>query len=126
MRRPPGDVANEVINVGQNLENFRIAEIAKAIAAEFPRAALSFGEAGPDPRSYRVNFDKLARLLPEARPEWTLPRGLRQLHELFQATGLSEADFAAVPFSRIAAVLHLLRTGQIDDAFFWKQPAERY
>ena len=49
-----------------------------------PGARIRFApDAGPDPRCYRVNCDKLARTLPDARARWTARQGIEQLYDAF-------------------------------------------
>ena len=52
---------------------------------------------GPDKRCYRVNCDKIRRVLPGFRPQWTARKGAQQLYEAYRAAGLTFADIAAWP-----------------------------
>ena len=48
------------------------------IEATVPGATITFADgAGPDKRSYRVSFAKVARRLPGFEPRWTVQRGHR-------------------------------------------------
>jgi hypothetical protein len=50
-------------------------------------ARVSFAEgSGPDKRSYQVDCSKLARVLPEARPQWTVRRGAEELRDATAGT----------------------------------------
>ena len=51
------------------------------VAEVVPGATVSFASgAGPDARNYRVNCDKIRRLVPGYRPQWTLRQGIEQLY----------------------------------------------
>ena len=50
----------------------------RSFATRFPDCEIEYAEgAGPDPRSYRVDFGKFARTLPEATPTWTAETALK-------------------------------------------------
>ena len=72
-------VHNEAFNVGASSENYRIREVAEMIEKVVVGSRASFAEGGgPDKRSYQVDCSKLQRVLPEAAPLWTVPRGCRR------------------------------------------------
>lgn len=115
-------VHGEVFNVGDSKHNYRVREIAEIVARAFPGCALSFGESGSDNRSYRVNFDKINSRLPGFSCDWDAERGARQLRTVFEQIDLSSDLFQSRGFTRLKALEHLIRTGQIDENFFWASP----
>ena len=67
-----------------------------------PRASVTFtGEAADDPRSYRVKFDRLSRVLPDFRLEYTLASGMAELHRKYVEHGFKAADFEGEQFVRL-------------------------
>src|SRR6516225_2295626 len=64
---PEKMVHNQIFNVGDNAQNYRVREIAEIVARVFPGCQLSFGPSGGDNRSYRVSFDKIRDRLPGFR-----------------------------------------------------------
>jgi hypothetical protein len=90
------------------------------VADEFAGCELSTGPSGGDNRSYRVSFAKISSQLPGFRAEWTAKRGAAQLHEIFERIAMSAEMFGFRAFTRLKQLEHLIRTGQIDDAFYWK------
>ena len=50
-------------------------------------ASNSRADAGPDTRSYRVSFEKIARTLPDFKPQWDARKGAEQLYEAYSAIG---------------------------------------
>ena len=61
----PGEaIHNQVMNVGDNMANYQIKEIARVVSDVFPSCELTFGSSDGDNRSYRVSFDKISERLP--------------------------------------------------------------
>src|SRR5699024_4813635 len=54
-----GTVHNQIFNVGDTRENFRVREMAENVGEAFPGCKTTFGSNGGDNRSYRVSFDKI-------------------------------------------------------------------
>ena len=68
-------------------------------------------DAGPDTRSYSVDFDKLARVLPDAVPKWDARAGAEQLYAAYKASGLTLAEFEGPRYQRIAHIRQLIADG---------------
>lgn len=108
----PEAIAGQAFNVGRTDQNYRILDIAEAVANTVPRCRIEIADgAGPDKRSYRVNFDKIAKALPDFEPRWDVHRGARQLYESFVATGLMSADFRGSRYLRTRHIKELLAEG---------------
>ncbi|MGD9879103.1 MAG: NAD-dependent epimerase/dehydratase family protein [Reyranella sp.] len=120
LRAPRANVANQILNVGDNDNNYRVSEIAEAIGRAFPNCKIEFGSNAGDNRSYRVSFDKITRVLPGFRCQWNADRGARQMRALFEHIAMDERDFNAAPFTRLRELKRLLDTGQIDSDFYWR------
>lgn len=113
----PDKVANQAFNVGRSDQNYQIIEIARAVANVVPRCELEVAsDASPDKRSYRVNFDKIARELPHFCPTWDVDAGARQLYESFVAAGLSRQDFTGSRYFRTNQIKELLNAGMLDQS----------
>lgn len=119
LEAPAGAVNGEIFNVGSTTENFRIRELAEIVAAEFPGCELSVGPSGDDNRSYRVSFEKIATRLPGFACRWTARAGAAELHRLFKRIEFDEATHQFRAYMRLKQLRYLVRTGQIDDRFFW-------
>lgn len=118
----PGAVGGQIFNVGSNGQNYRVIEIAQIVANEFPGCELIVGAPSQDNRSYRVNFDKIGRLLPDFRCQWTAELGARQLHDLFKRISMTEEDFRAPPYTRLKMLMKHRESGLLDDKLFWTFP----
>jgi len=106
------NVFNQAFNVGHSCHNYRIREIAEVVADIVPGCRMEFAaDAGPDKRSYRVSFDKIARLLPEFRPQWDVRRGAEQLYAAYRSSSLTLEQFEGPRYQRIAHIKKLLAEG---------------
>lgn len=120
LESPAAAVHNEVLNVGDSTQNYRVREIAEIVGRVFPSCKVTFGPSGGDNRSYRVNFDRIRKVLPGFRCEWDAERGARQLLEVFRGISMSADTFQSAPFTRLKQLEWLIQSGQIDQQFFWK------
>ncbi len=121
LEAPREVVHSQAFNVGRQDENYRIRAVAEIVQRAVPGSELSFAEgAGPDPRCYRVDFSKIARMVPGFRPTWSVERGVNQLRDAFIAVGLTRADLEGARYSRVKALLCLLQQGRVDTDLRWK------
>ena len=108
----PEAIAGYAFNVGRTDQNYQIREIAEAVAKVVPGCRVEIApDAGPDKRSYRVNFDKITRALPDFKPCWDVHQGARQLYESFVATGLTLDDFTGSRYQRTSHIKGLMTSG---------------
>lgn len=115
-------IHNEAFNVGRTDENFQVREIAEIVADTIPGCQIEYADdAGPDKRTYRVNCDKILRVLPEFVPKWTTDAGARELYDAFRATALKVDDFEGPRYERLAHVKQLLAEGRLDETLRWTQ-----
>jgi len=120
LEAPREIVHNQIFNVGDNKENYRVKEIAEIVSRVFPGCELTFGTNQGDTRSYRVSFDKIHTQLPEFQCHRNAVTGARELRELFERTNLSRETFESRAFTRLRQVEYLIKTRQVDDRFFWR------
>ena len=89
-RRRGEAIHNQVFNVGLTEENFRIRELAGIVAETVPGCRIEYAPGGgPDKRCYRINCDKIRRMLPSFRPQWTARKGAQELYDAYRAAGLA-------------------------------------
>jgi nucleoside-diphosphate-sugar epimerase len=119
LEAPREVVHNETFNVGSNEQNYQVREIAETVGGEFPGCAVTFGPAGGDNRSYKVNFDKITSELPGFSCEWNAARGAEQLHDVFASIDMDEATFTGRGHTRLKQLEHLISTKQLDSDLFW-------
>lgn len=119
---PADRVRGQIFNVGSNQQNYRVIEIARIVANEFSGCELIVGEPSADNRSYRVNFDKIGRVLPTFEVRWTAETGARQMHGVFERIAMTGEDFNAPPYTRLKMLMKHRRSGLLDDKLFWTCP----
>lgn len=113
-------VHDEAFNVGRTDENYQIGEIAEVIRDIVPNTEIGFAEgAGPDERTYRVNCDKIQRVLPSFEPEWTLERGAQELFEAYRRYGVEVDDFEGPRYKRLDHIQKLQSEGLLDNSLRW-------
>jgi len=117
----PRDVVhNHAFNVGQDVENYRIRDIAEVVARVVPGSTVTRCEgASADSRTYNVSFEKIRETLPGFRPLWNLERGIRQLCEGFKACGLAVGDLNGSRYIRIKQLQALLKERRVDAGLRW-------
>jgi nucleoside-diphosphate-sugar epimerase len=115
----PRDVVHDaVFNVGFSSDNYRVLDLAEIVASvvEDSRIVVT-GETGPDPRSYRVDFSRLARALPELNPQWDARRGSQDLLDRLVEHGMRDADRPR--FNRLAWLRARLDEGRLTESLRW-------
>jgi nucleoside-diphosphate-sugar epimerase len=126
LEAPQHVIHNEIFNVGQTEENYRIRGLADIVADTVPGCRVEYApDGGPDTRCYRVNCDKIRRVLPGFHPQWTARTGAQELYEAYRAAGLSFPDLERGRYTRITHIQQLMEAGQLDSALRWSnQPVE--
>jgi nucleoside-diphosphate-sugar epimerase len=115
LQAPADKIRNQAFNVGRTEHNYRIRDIAEIVAQVVPGCRLEIAaDAGPDKRSYRVSFEKIARTMPEYQPQWDVSKGAEQLYVAYRASGLTLEDFQG-RFQRINHIKNLMREGMLGD-----------
>ena len=109
MDAPRADVHCQAVNVGANNSNYRVRDVVDEVRRHHAQARVVFtGEVGHDPRSYRVSFDKLGRLLPAFRLEHTLASGVTDLQCKLAERQFSRGDLDDVRFVRLRKLRQVL------------------
>jgi len=117
---PREAIHNQAFNVGALGENYQVRDLATIVQEVFPECEIRYAEGGgPDPRSYRVDFGKLARTFPQFRPAWNARLGVQELRTAFQRVGLTQDDFNSPRYVRLGRLKELLETGQLDASLRW-------
>jgi nucleoside-diphosphate-sugar epimerase len=114
LEAPIDAVCNQAFNVGQTGHNYRVREIAEIVASVVPNCTIEFAhDAGPDTRNYRVNCDKICRVLPAFAPKWNASKGAEQLYATYRSSALTLEEFEGPRFQRIAHIKKLIGEGII-------------
>jgi nucleoside-diphosphate-sugar epimerase len=117
---PREAIHNQAFNVGASGDNYQVRELAEIVRATVPGCTVEYAaEAGPDPRSYRVDFGKLSRGFPDFKPQWNASFGAKDLYSALQDAAVTLADFQDRRYIRLSQIKHLLGHGLLDDALRW-------
>ena len=121
---PREKVHNEVFNVGRTEENYRISELADIVAETVPGSRVEYApDGGPDKRCYRISCDKIARMVPGFRPQWTARKGAEELRDAYRTSGLTFEDVEKGRYARINHIRRLAEAGNLNaDTLRWKLP----
>lgn len=115
------DIHGEAFNIGSTEENYRIRDVAELVSEVVPGSVVTLSdEAFNDPRNYRVTCAKFESAFPDARPRWTVRKGIEELYEAFQRHGLTLDDLEGDRFMRIRHIRTLASEGRIDDDLRWR------
>jgi nucleoside-diphosphate-sugar epimerase len=126
LEAPRASIHNETFNVGLTEENYRIRDLAAIVADTVPGCHLEYApDGGPDKRCYRINCDKIRRVLPGFRPQWTARKGAEELYAAYQAAGRCVDDLQRGRYIRMSHIQRLLEAGRLNSSLRWShQPAE--
>ena len=89
--------------------------------ATVPDARVVYAGTGePDKRSYRVDFGKIKRELPEFRPAWDVRRGAVEIYDAFRRCRLDRTLFEGRHLVRLAQVRYLMDSAQVTSDLRWR------
>jgi nucleoside-diphosphate-sugar epimerase len=109
-------VHDEAFNVGRPQDNVQIRDIAEVVRDAVTGSTISFADgAGPDLRSYRVDFSKLHDTFPDLKLHWSLRDGVDELRRAYAEYGLTFDDFTSSRFVRLRRIRELLSAGIVDE-----------
>ncbi|SEP42013.1 NAD-dependent epimerase/dehydratase family protein [Amycolatopsis saalfeldensis] len=108
-------VHNRAFNIGTERNNVTVAEIAQEVVEAVPGSTLRItGEAGADPRSYRVDFARFREAIPGFDCEWSVKDGALQLIDAYRDYGLTRAQFER-RFTRLNWLNDRQNAGAVDE-----------
>lgn len=114
-------IHDQAFNVGATEENYQIRQVAAMVEEVVDGSAVTFSDgAFNDARNYRVDCSKLENTFPDARPRWTVRKGIEQLAEAFRANHLSVEQLEGPAYMRIRHVLGLIEQGRLGTDLRWR------
>lgn len=121
---PREAIHNQAFNVGADEENYQVRDLAAIVEDVFTGCRVAYAEGGgPDPRSYRVSFEKIRRCIPGFEPAWNVRRGAEELRASFRRVSLTHDDFTGPRYVRLARLKALLAEGRLDANLRWRDRA---
>jgi nucleoside-diphosphate-sugar epimerase len=120
LEAPRESVHAQIFNVGRTDQNYRISELATIVKGIVPGSEIEYAPGGgPDSRCYRVSCEKIRRLVPGFRPQWTAPEGARELYEAYRRWGLTREAFEAGHYFRISHIQRMIKQRRLDETLRW-------
>jgi nucleoside-diphosphate-sugar epimerase len=116
---PRERVHNRAFNVGRTEENYLIRDVAELVRDLVGGTVTFAAGAGADKRNYRVSCERIAREIPEFRPQWTVAKGIEQLAEAYQRYGLSIEALTGPRHQRLKHINALRESARLDDELRW-------
>ncbi|MFH9424171.1 NAD-dependent epimerase/dehydratase family protein [Streptomyces sp. NPDC017529] len=118
---PREAVHDRAFNIGSEVNNVTVAEIAGQVAEAVSGAKVVItGETGADPRSYRVDFSRFRAAIPGFDCAWTVKQGALELADAYREHGLTREDFER-RFTRLAVLRAASDAGTVDDTLRWRR-----
>ena len=105
------------VNVGSEAWNYRVKELADAVARVVPGTAVSINSAAAaDRRSYRVDFSLFKSLASEHQPQVTLERSIEGLRDGLAAIGFCDRNFRDSQFIRLKVLERHLQARRLSES----------
>jgi nucleoside-diphosphate-sugar epimerase len=123
LEAPDDVVAGEAFNVGSADQNYLVRDLAKVLADVTGCEVEFASDASPDPRSYRVDFSKLAHAFPSFAFQWDARTGAEELVSAYRAAPLTAELFEGRRYVRLRQLRHLLDDGELEDGLRWRHDA---
>ncbi|MEB3983910.1 SDR family oxidoreductase [Mycobacterium sp. 663a-19] len=111
-----------VVNVGRADWNFRMKDLADAVASILGGVSVSVNSnAAPDTRSYRVDFSTWQQVAPNHQPRVCIEEAIQELAaNLARVSGLSP-EFRTSSRIRLRRLQQLMTAGFLDDELRWRK-----
>jgi len=109
-------VNGQIFNVGSNDQNFQIFDLAKLVAESCGLPFVYEWYGSPDKRSYRVSFDKIAKVL-GFKPKFTPREGAREIFDALRDGRLSGDDLRTITvkwYKHLLEMQKFIRDVEID------------
>jgi nucleoside-diphosphate-sugar epimerase len=118
-------VHDQAFNVGLPQNNVQVSDIADLVRDAVPGSRVTFADgAGPDLRSYRVDFSKLHDTFPNLKLHWGVRDGVDELAQAYAEYGLTSEHLTSSRYVRLRRIRELLSLGLVDDMLYRKDAGQ--
>ena len=108
------------LNAGSNSWNYRVRELADAVAGILPGTRVRLNPAAaPDLRSYRVDFSLFCRLAPQHQPRHDLNETISDLYHKLLSIGFRDPDFRTSRLVRLHVIAALRERRELSEDLRW-------
>ena len=116
-------IHGQAFNTGASDANYLVRDLAQMVAEAVPGVEVEFAEgAGADPRSYRVDFSKIAETLDDFRPTWDARRGARGARGRLPGGRDGRGDVRRRSVRSAFPTADALDEGRLDEQLRWRAP----
>ena len=123
-REPDNGGAYLSVNAGSDRWNYRVRDLAQAVADGVEGATVSINtDAPPDKRSYQVDFSLFRELAPEHQPATELAASVERLRALLGGMRFADKEFRQGSFIRLKVLDGLMADGAIGNDLRWGKAA---
>lgn len=120
LEAPAHLVWNEAFNVGRDEENYQVSDVATIVAQAVSGSRVAYSEGGgPDERSYRVDFGKLAQTFPTLRLTRSVADGAAELVDALRSADFGPESLAGSSYIRLRRIRELQECGRLDGRLRW-------
>lgn len=84
-------INKQIFNVGSNTQNYTVSQVARQFKKYFPNLSVEEIPDDPDPRNYKVNFDKVKKLLKYV-PKNSISNGIDEVKHALEKGEISETE----------------------------------
>lgn len=127
-----------ILNVGDDSQNYQIINIAKIVKTEVPGCEITFLnkvtggfnrelirdrkiQDGVDKRNYKISFEKIKRIFPAFKCEWTVRKGVKDMLNKFKEISLTKKQFENINFYRLQKLEWLIKKGYLSSDLYWQK-----
>ncbi len=112
---------NFAVNVGKNSSNYKIKDLAFAVAKKIPNTKIKINKnAMPDKRSYSVDFSLFEKLAKNYIPEYKLDKSINNLIEGINKISLSKINIQESKFIRLNTLNNYIKNRNLSKNLEWK------
>ena len=109
------------INAGSDANNFRVRELAVAVAKQVPNTTVSINQdAPPDKRSYKVDFSLYRTLAPDYQPQVSIEESIYKLKDGLMKIRFTDRNFRDSNFIRLNTLRQHIQSNRLGSDLRWK------
>ncbi len=131
-----------ILNVGSDVNNLQVIDIARIIQKNIEGCEIKFLSENPemdkegliqdrkvkgggkDTRTYKVSFEKIHKVFPSFKCQWTVEQGVQEMIQTFKKIKFNEDLFKKRGFYRLQELEYLHTNGYLNDSLKWLKPLE--
>jgi len=119
-RQPVNDDDFLAVNVGSDLWNYQVKDLAQAVARAVPGTEVSINtDAQSDNRSYRVDFSLFREVAPDHQPLMSLEETILELKSGLEAMNFADINFRQSNFMRLRMLESHIQRGDLNRNLEW-------